>query len=113
MIPYQFVHDCDALRLRIRLRSEHPDDPDTTTPWFGAILQIASEATTKNMSQQKQAFAPGRDGHGPFQQPATPAEQAVLVQSRETGDVLPDDTPRGQVKALPFAKSWVHFMAGG
>lgn len=44
-----------------------------------------------------------------------PAEHSTLVQSRETGDVIPEQspTPRGQVKALPFAKSWVHFMAGG
>lgn len=40
--------------------------------------------------------------------------RAALVQSRETGPVLPRDTPlEGQVQALPFAKSWVHFMAGG
>ncbi|KAM3460357.1 putative carrier [Beauveria bassiana D1-5] len=68
------------------------------------------------MAHPQQVFAPGRDdrrqtlGHA-----HTSAEHAALVQSRETGDVFPEDTltPRGQVKALPFAKSWVHFMAGG
>ncbi|UNI22434.1 Pyrimidine nucleotide transporter, mitochondrial [Purpureocillium takamizusanense] len=53
-----------------------------------------------------------RDDTRPFQHPHTPAEHAVLIQSRETGDVLPEDSPRGQVKALPFAKSWVHLFAG-
>ncbi|OAA60081.1 mitochondrial carrier protein RIM2 [Cordyceps fumosorosea ARSEF 2679] len=67
------------------------------------------------MAHPQQVFAPGRDDRRPFQHSHTPSEHAALVQSRETGDVLPDDTlvPRGQVKALPFAKSWVHFMAGG
>lgn len=68
------------------------------------------------MAHPQQVFAPGRDdrrqtlGHL-----HASAEHAALVQSRETGDVFPEDTltPRGQVKALPFAKSWVHFMAGG
>jgi solute carrier family 25 protein 33/36 len=43
------------------------------------------------------------------------AAHATLVQSRETGDVIPEQSasPRGQVKALSFAKSWVHLMAGG
>ncbi|OAA75075.1 mitochondrial carrier protein RIM2 [Akanthomyces lecanii RCEF 1005] len=64
---------------------------------------------------QQQVFAPGRDERRPFQPSHTAAEHAALVQSRETGEVLSDDIlpPRGQVKALPFAKSWVHFMAGG
>lgn len=57
---------------------------------------------------------PGRDDR-PFERPHTTVEHSALVQSRETGDVLPDDSlsPKGQVKALPFAKSWVHMMAGG
>ncbi|KOS22295.1 putative mitochondrial carrier [Escovopsis weberi] len=38
---------------------------------------------------------------------------ATLIQSRETGNVIPGDLPKGTVKALPFAKSWVHFIAGG
>ncbi|KAM0452173.1 hypothetical protein ACHAPV_009589 [Trichoderma viride] len=67
--------------------------------------------------QQGPAVAPpylaGRDDRRPFQHSHVPAEHSALIQSRETGDVLPDDSPRGQVKALPFAKSWVHFMAGG
>lgn len=67
--------------------------------------------------QQGPAVAPpylsGQDDRRPFQHSHVPAEHAALIQSRETGDVLPDDSPRGQVKALPFAKSWVHFMAGG
>ncbi|KAJ6789433.1 hypothetical protein PWT90_00234 [Aphanocladium album] len=67
------------------------------------------------MAQPQQVFAPGRDDRRPFQHSHSPAEHAALIQSRETGDILPDDTltPKGQVKALPFAKSWVHFMAGG
>ncbi|KAL7926720.1 mitochondrial carrier domain-containing protein [Trichoderma austrokoningii] len=67
--------------------------------------------------QQGPAVAPpyltGRDDRRPFQHSHVPAEHSALIQSRETGDVLPDDSPRGQAKALPFAKSWVHFMAGG
>ncbi len=65
------------------------------------------------MAQPQHIFASGREDRRTFEH--TPAERATLVQSRETGDILPDDTltPRGQVKALPFAKSWVHFMAGG
>ncbi|POR35050.1 Mitochondrial carrier protein RIM2 [Tolypocladium paradoxum] len=58
-------------------------------------------------------FMEGRDDGRPFQHSHVPAEHAALMQSRETGDVIPEDAPRGQVKALPFAKSWVHFMAGG
>lgn len=37
-------------------------------------------------------------------------EQAPMTQSRETGDVVPNAVPEG---ASPFAKSWVHFVAGG
>ncbi|KEZ43011.1 hypothetical protein SAPIO_CDS5083 [Scedosporium apiospermum] len=37
------------------------------------------------------------------------AERAAMVQSRETGDVLPNSMP----EASPFAKSWAHFVAGG
>ncbi|KAK7221676.1 hypothetical protein V2G26_009679 [Clonostachys chloroleuca] len=52
--------------------------------------------------------------HGRAPQHQTvPAEHSVLIQSRETGDVIPEEIIRGQVKALPFAKSWVHMMAGG
>ena len=58
-------------------------------------------------------FVQGHDDRRPFQHSHVPAEHAALIQSRETGDVLPEDVPKGQVKALPFAKSWVHFMAGG
>lgn len=65
------------------------------------------------MAQTQTTFPPGRDDTSPFQHSHSPAEHAALIQSRETGDILPDDTPRGGVKALPFAKSWVHFMAGG
>lgn len=54
-----------------------------------------------------------RDGARPFAHTHMPAEHAVLIQSRETGDVVPgDDAARGQIKALPFAKSWVHLFAG-
>lgn len=46
---------------------------------------------------------------------AVPAEHSALTQSRETGDVIPEQTSpaKGRVKALPFAKSWIHLMAGG
>ncbi|KAL6410560.1 hypothetical protein AUP68_06987 [Ilyonectria robusta] len=48
-----------------------------------------------------------------FHHTKTPRDHAALIQSRETGDVLPDDTiVQGNVKALPFAKSWVHMVAG-
>lgn len=43
-------------------------------------------------------------------------ERTVLITSRETGDVIPEDRVRPKnkkVEALPFAKSWVHLMAGG
>jgi solute carrier family 25 protein 33/36 len=40
------------------------------------------------------------------------AMPAATVQLRETGEVRSHDVPKGQVKALPFAKSWVHMMAG-
>lgn len=50
----------------------------------------------------------------PFHHTQVPLDHSALIQSRETGDVLPDDTPvQGNVKALPFAKSWVHMLAGG
>lgn len=59
-----------------------------------------------------QFIAPRHDG--PFHHSKTPREHSALIQSRETGDVLPDDSvSQGDVKALPFAKSWVHFLAGG
>lgn len=55
-----------------------------------------------------------RDDEKPFNHTHVPIDHAALIQSRETGDVLPDDTPiQGNVKALPFAKSWVHMFAGG
>lgn len=38
-------------------------------------------------------------------------EQAPMTQSRETGDVVPNAGPEEAVS--PFAKSWVHFVAGG
>lgn len=61
------------------------------------------------------AFVAGPDDRNPFRHhPRATAEHAALVQSRETGDSLPDDgLAEGKVKALPFAKSWVHMMAGG
>lgn len=37
-------------------------------------------------------------------------DRPPLTQSRETGDVLPNSVPQS---ASPFAKSWVHFVAGG
>lgn len=55
-------------------------------------------------------------GHGdrPIIQPDNKTVSAVLGESREIGATSPgSDVARGQVKALPFAKSWVHLMAGG
>lgn len=72
--------------------------------------------THDTMAQPQPVYAPGQDDRRPFQHSHVPAEHAALVQSRETGDVLPDDSPaqaQGDVKALPFAKSWVHMFAGG
>ncbi|KAF7546646.1 hypothetical protein G7Z17_g8285 [Cylindrodendrum hubeiense] len=61
---------------------------------------------------QSTALVAGRDDR-PFHHSKTPRDHAALIQSRETGDVLPDDTiVQGNVKALPFAKSWVHMVAG-
>lgn len=62
------------------------------------------------------AFVAGPDDRKPFRHhPHATAEHAALVQSRETGDSFPDDglQAEGKVKALPFAESWVHMMAGG
>jgi solute carrier family 25, member 33/36 len=39
------------------------------------------------------------------------ADDVPLVESRELGDVVP--STRQAAVALPFAKSWVHFVAGG
>lgn len=63
--------------------------------------------------RQTQLAVAQRDGDRVV--PSVPAEHSALIQSRETGDVIPEEAqrPRGNVKALPFAKSWVHFMAGG
>ncbi|CAM1501594.1 Fc.00g035780.m01.CDS01 [Cosmosporella sp. VM-42] len=62
---------------------------------------------------QSTPFVAGRDDR-PFRHSHSPIDHSALVQSRETGDVLPDDTvTKGDVKALPFAKSWVHMFAGG
>ncbi|QUC21822.1 uncharacterized protein UV8b_06063 [Ustilaginoidea virens] len=62
---------------------------------------------------QPGALAAGHERQRPFHHSPAPVESAALVQSRETGDVIAEDVPQGQVKALPFAKSWVHLMAGG
>ncbi|KAG5992468.1 hypothetical protein E4U54_003628 [Claviceps lovelessii] len=64
---------------------------------------------------QPAAFVAGSDDGKASQHSHAAAEHAALLQSRETGVVLPDDELRskGKVQALPFAKSWVHMMAGG
>lgn len=66
------------------------------------------------MSQPQPAafMAAGRDDRQPFPQSHVTAKHAVLIQSRGTGEVVVEDTPVGEVKALPFAQSWVHLMAG-
>lgn len=64
--------------------------------------------------QRVASFIDGRDHVRPIERSHEAVGHATLIQSRETGQVVPDDSPpEGQVKALPFAKSWVHFMAGG
>lgn len=62
------------------------------------------------MAQPQPALGAHHHNHG-----MTHSDHAVLVQSRETGEVMPEDEdmPRGQIKALPFAKSWNHLLAGG
>ena len=72
-------------------------------------MKTGARDLSPNMAQRQTPLdASRRDGESVL-------EQSVLIQSRETGDVIPEgiETPRGNVKALPFAKSWVHFMAGG
>ncbi|KAH8884246.1 mitochondrial carrier [Thozetella sp. PMI_491] len=52
---------------------------------------------------------------GPFHAPAASHDELPLVQSRETGDVIPEARSAGVVvptKASPFAKSWAHLVAG-
>ena len=59
---------------------------------------------TEAMASQKPSPAPGAP------------RQISLVQSRETGDILPQtrqDAPRAGQAPNPFAKSWAHFVAGG
>ena len=45
-----------------------------------------------------------------------PQDEPPVVQSRETGDLIPEK-PSDEIvvvsKASPFAKSWAHFVAGG
>ncbi|KAG5960044.1 hypothetical protein E4U58_004789 [Claviceps cyperi] len=66
-------------------------------------------------AQPAAAFAAGSDERNPLHKTHEVAEHAALIPSRETEVVLPDDDLRssGKVKALPFAKSWVHMLAGG
>jgi hypothetical protein len=93
---------------------------------FGGFRYQVDELIAVHQPTQRNliAFFPARSwqtmaqtpsaAHGRAPQHQTvPAEHSVLIQSRETGDVIPEEIIRGQVKALPFAKSWVHMMAGG
>ncbi|KAK0612332.1 mitochondrial carrier protein rim2-like protein [Bombardia bombarda] len=41
----------------------------------------------------------------------SPPDEILLVESRETGDIIPDGL--AVEKAGPFAKSWAHLVAGG
>ncbi len=52
----------------------------------------------------------GSGGSGLAERAAAPSVPPLL-QSRETGDVVPNE--RSKAVASPFAKSWVHFVAGG
>ncbi|KAK5656526.1 hypothetical protein OQA88_4503 [Cercophora sp. LCS_1] len=49
--------------------------------------------------------------------PGSEPEDVRLVQSRETGDIIPESSQGDPIvrngKGNPFAKSWAHFVAGG
>ncbi|KAI3399522.1 hypothetical protein diail_6544 [Diaporthe ilicicola] len=66
----------------------------------------ATPAATYAMASDKQ------DGR---REQRTPERLSPLIQSREIGEVIPEARPIGSaqpVKALPFAKSWHHMVAG-
>lgn len=67
-----------------------PSDPDTT---LTAVAMATSQEKLPRSTHERRGL-----------------EQAPMTQSRETGDVVPNAVPEG---ASPFAKSWVHFVAGG
>lgn len=55
------------------------------------------------------------DRHDGRREQRTPESLSPLTQSREIGEVMPEARPIGSnqpVKALPFAKSWHHMVAG-
>ncbi|KFA69417.1 hypothetical protein S40285_07654 [Stachybotrys chlorohalonatus IBT 40285] len=64
------------------------------------------------MAQRQPNIVPGQEDR-PFQHNSASVDRSALIQSRETGIVTPEESPRPQAKGLPFAKSWVHLMAGG
>jgi solute carrier family 25 protein 33/36 len=66
-------------------------------------------------------MAPSDPGKSPSERDApkkTTQHELPMVQSRETGDLIPGtaEAPgfrRLNEKPNPFAKSWAHFFAGG
>lgn len=75
--------------------------------------EILSFLVSTMAQPHSRTFEASRDDR-PFHHSQVSIDHSALVQSRETGDVLPDDTiGQGDVKVLPFAKSWVHMVAGG
>ncbi|KAK4092329.1 hypothetical protein Purlil1_3582 [Purpureocillium lilacinum] len=93
----------ERLPNHFRWRAASPPPGSLRLPEAAAMAQPQRTATSIMTS---------RDDTRPFRHSHAPGEHAALIQSRETGEVLPEDIPRGQVKALPFAKSWVHLFAG-
>lgn len=70
------------------------------------MAQNATPAATYTMAS---------DRHDGRREQRTPDRLSPLIQSRETGEVIPEARPIGSsqpVKALPFAKSWHHMVAG-
>lgn len=70
------------------------------------MAQNATPAATYTMASDKQ------DGR---REQRASERLSPLIQSREIGEVMPEARPIGStqpVKALPFAKSWHHMVAG-
>lgn len=65
-------------------------------------------------STQNFMAGPG-DQRRPGRSDGTHPDTKSFMTSRETGDIIPDtaQNPAMAEKASPFAKSWVHFVAGG
>ncbi|KAF5004716.1 hypothetical protein FDECE_8797 [Fusarium decemcellulare] len=103
-------HDESTPDTTVTLTTKRPISDDTNASF---LVDIGLEPLNMSHHQPTTPMMTRRDER-PFHHSEVPMDHAALIQSRETGDVLPDDTPvQGNVKALPFAKSWVHMFAGG